>query len=194
MKRDAEVRRMIHERAKGKTQIQAAARAGMSERTARKYERAGALPSQLRQPRTHVTRPNPFAEEWPWVCEQLVADPALQATTLFALLCERSPGRYQAVQLRTLQRHIATWRAQHGPTKEVIFPQVHRPGVRAESDFTRMGDLAITLGGVPFPHLLFHLVLTYSNVEAVRVCLSESFEALAEGLETCHWQIGGVPV
>ena len=30
----------------------------------------------------------------------------------------------------------------------------------AESDFTHMGDLAITLGGVPFPHLLFHLVLT----------------------------------
>jgi hypothetical protein len=25
------------------------------------------------------------------------------------------------------------------------------------------------------------------------VCFSESFEALAEGLESCLWQIGGVP-
>ena len=46
-----------------------------------------------------------------------------------------------------------------------------------------MTDLGITLGGVPFPHLLFHLVFVYSNVEAVHLCLSESFEALAEGLE-----------
>lgn len=46
---------------------------------------------------------------------------------------------------------------------------------------------------MPFPHLVFHLVLTYSNVEAVHVCASESFESLAEGLEICLWQIGGVP-
>jgi len=148
---------------------------------------------RLRAPRTHVTRPNPFAEEWPWVGEQLAADPALQATTLFALLCERSPGRYQAIQLRTLQRHIAAWRARHGPPQEVIFPQVHRPGERAQSDFTHMTDLAITIAGVPFPHLVFHLVLTYSNTEAVRICRSESFEALAEGLEAALWQLGGVP-
>ena len=193
MKTDAEVRRMMRERAKGKTQEQAAARAGMSVRTVRKYERASRLPSELRSPRTHVTRPNPFAEEWPWVCEQLAGDPALQATTLFALLCERSPGRYQAIQLRTLQRHIAAWRARHGPPQEVVFPQVHRPGERAQSDFTHMTDLAVTIAGVPFPHLAFHLVLTYSNMEAVRICRSESFEALAEGLEAALWQLGGVP-
>jgi hypothetical protein len=56
-----------------------------------------------------------------------------------------------------------------------------------------MTDLGVTLGGIVFPHLVFHLVLTYSNVEAVSICLSESFESLAEGLETCLWQIGGVP-
>jgi hypothetical protein len=38
------------------------------------------------------------------------------------------------------------------------------------------------------------MVLTYSNVEAIRVCFSESFEALAEGLEECIWQMGRVPV
>jgi hypothetical protein len=45
VKRDLEVLRMMRERAKGRTQEQAAARAGMSVRTARTYERLGQLPS-----------------------------------------------------------------------------------------------------------------------------------------------------
>ena len=56
-----------------------------------------------------------------------------------------------------------------------------------------MTSLGVTLGGVPFPHLVFHLVLVYSNVEAVRICFSESYESLVEGLESCLWQVGGVP-
>lgn len=64
----------------------------------------------------------------------------------------------------------------------------------AQSDFTHMTSLGVTLGGVAFPHLLYHLVLPYSNVEAVRVCFSESFEALAEGMEQGLWQLGGVPL
>ena len=193
MKSDAEVRLYMKERSKGRTQEQAAAKAGMSVRAARRYERLQQFPSQLTQPRTQRTRPNPFADDWPWVVEQLERDPALQAKTLFGLLCERQPGRYQPMQLRTLQRHVAAWRLRHGPDKEVIFPQVHHPGVAAQSDFTHMGELGITLGGVPFPHLLFHLVFVYSNVEAVRVCFAESFEALVEGLEGALWALGGVP-
>ena len=194
MKRDAEVLVMLRERAKGRTQEQAAARAGMSVRTVRTYERRGKLPSQLQQPRTYRSRPDPFAEDWPWVVAQLERDPALQGQTLFGLLCERQPGCYQAGQLRTLQRHIAAWRAQSGPEREVIFPQVHEPGEAAQSDFTHMSSLGVTLGGVPFPHLVYHLVLVYSNVEAIQICFSESFEALVEGFETCLWQvIGGVP-
>jgi hypothetical protein len=193
VKKDTEVKRFMQERHKGTTQRVAAARAGMSERTARSYERADKLPSQLKRPHTWRTRPNPFEEDWPWVVEQLERDEALQATTLFALLCERHPERYQPVQVRTLQRHIAQWKALHGKAREVIFEQQHRPGERGQSDFTHMADLGITLGGVPFPHLLFHFVLTYSNAEAVTICFSESFEALAEGLERCLWQLGGVP-
>jgi hypothetical protein len=193
MKTDAEVLLMLRERAKGRTQEQAAARAGMSVRTARTYERRARLPSQLKQPRTYRSRPDPFAEDWAWVVEQLEQDRALQGQTLFGLLCDRHPGRYQASQLRTLQRHIATWRAQFGPEREVIFPQIHEPGEAAQSDFTHMTNLGVTLGGVPLPHLVYHLVLVYSNVEAVQICFSESFEALVEGFETCLWQIGGVP-
>ena len=192
MKTDHEVRRMLNERRKGKTQEQAAARAGMSVRTARKYERLAQLPSQLKKPRSR-TRPNPFEQDWPWVQAQLERDPALQVKTLFDELCSRFPGRYQPSQLRTLQRHVRLWRAHSGPPREVIFEQVHQPGRLGQSDFTHMDDLGITIASLPFPHLLYHFVLTYSNVEAVHLCFSESFEALAEGLESCLWQLGGVP-
>ncbi len=74
-----------------------------------------------------------------------------------------------------------------------MFAQQHTPGERGQSDFTHMEDLGVTLAGVPFPHMVHHFVLTYSNVEAVSICLSESFEALAEGIEKALWQIGGVP-
>src|SRR6266702_255082 len=193
MKQDAEVLLMLRERAKGRTQEQAAARSGMSVRTVRSYERRARLPSQLKQPRTYRSRPDPFAEDWPWVSAQLKDDPALQSQTLFELLCDLHPGRYQEGQLRTLQRHIAAWRAQYGPEREVMFPQIHEPGEAAQSDFTYMTSLGVTLGGVPFPHLVYHLVLVYSNIEAVRICFSESFESLVEGFESCLWQIGGVP-
>jgi len=121
------------------------------------------MPSQLKRPRTWRTRVNPFEEDWPWVVEQLERDPALQGTTLFALLCAQHPGRYRETQVRTLQRQIREWKALHGPEQEVIFEQVHTPGERIQSDFTHMDDLGVTLAGSDFPHLLFHSVLTYSE-------------------------------
>lgn len=53
--------------------------------------------------------------------------------------------------------------------------------------------LRIIARAVPFPHLVHHFVLTYSHVEAVSICFSESFESLAEGIEKALWQISGVP-
>ena len=193
MKKDTEVRLLQRERQKGTSQAVAAARAGMSERTARKYERLGKLPSQVRERRDYSTRPDPFREDWPWVAKELERDPARQGVTLFGELCRQHPGRYQEGQMRTLQRHIQTWRALHGPEQEVMFAQRHEPGESAQSDFTHMTDLGVTLAGAPFAHMVFHLVLTYSNVEAITLCFSESFEALAEGIEACLWQLGGVP-
>jgi len=193
MKNDGEIKLLLDERGKGTKQKLAAARAGVCERTARKYEKASKLPSQMKKPRRHRTRADPFVQDWPWVESQITQDPALQVKTLFALLCEAFPGRYQEGQLRTLQRHVQAWRVRHGPEQEVMFPQQHVAGRMAQSDFTSMNSLGVTLGGTAFSHLVYHLVLTYSNVEAARVCFSESFEALAEGLESCLWQIGGVP-
>jgi hypothetical protein len=194
MKKDTEIRLYLQERRKGMTQRVAAARAGIGERTARKDEQAAALPSQLKCLRDWKTRIDPFEQDWPWVVSELERDPALQGSTLFALLCERHPDRYRPTQVRTLQRHIQQWRVLHGPDREVMCAQQHFPGERGQSDFTHMQDLGVTLAGVPFPHLVHHFVLTYSNVEAVSLCFSESFEALAEGIEKALWQIGGVPV
>ncbi len=193
MKKDTEVKLYMQERRKGTTQRIAAARAGISERTARKYEHEGKLPSHLKQPHDWKSRTNPFEEDWPWIIAQLTRDHALQASTLFALVCEQHPERYRPTQVRTLQRHIARWKALHGPEQEVIFEQRHTPGERAQSDFTHMDDLLVTLGGEAFPHMIYHFVLTYSNVEAASICFSETFEALAEGMEKALWQIGGVP-
>jgi hypothetical protein len=75
----------------------------------------------------------------------------------------------------------------------VIFPQTQAPGEAAQSDFPHMTSLGVTLGGVAFPHLVYHLVLVYSNIEAVQICFLESFESLVEGFERGIWQVGGVP-
>lgn len=190
---DEQVMKYMKLRAKGTQQEQAALKSGMNVKTARKYERAKQLPSAMKTARTWATRPNPFAGDWPWVVEQLKRDPALQGATLFQDLCQKFPGRYLPTQIRTLQRHVAQWRAQHGPDREVMFAQVHVPGQRMQTDFTHMEELQVTLNGEPFPHMLCHSVLTYSNVEAIRVCFSETFESLAEGIEWALWQFGGVP-
>jgi len=113
---------------------------------------------------------------------------------LFEWLQLEYPGRFGDGQLRTLQRRIKGWRATEGPAKEVFFSQVHRPGVLCQSDFTHMTSLGVTIGGRMFEHLIYHLVLTYSNWEAFTVCFSESFESLSEGLQNALWELGGVPV
>ena len=78
---------------------------------------------------------------------------------------------------------LKRWRATEGPGREVFFAQKHVPGRLGQSDFTYMNELAITIGGQSFPHMLFHFVLTYSNWEDATICYSESFESLSEGLQ-----------
>lgn len=190
---DEQVRLLMSLIPKGVSQVTAAAKAGMSERTARKYLKAGQAPSRLKVAHTWRTRPDPFAEVWNEIEGLLAQDAGLEAKTVFEELCARYPSRFRAGQLRTLQRRFRTWRAHRGPPHEVFFPQVHVPGEQAQSDFTDAGELAVTIGGEAFPHLLYHFVLTYSNWESVSVCFSESFEALSEGLQRALWQLGGVP-
>lgn len=173
---------------------QAALRTGMDEKTARKYGKAGLVPSQSRKAHGWRTRTDPFAEVWQEVEGQLEGAPGLEAKTVFEELQRRDPGKYEEGQLRTLQRRIKGWRAVKGPSKEVFFEQRHEPGQLSASDFTHMSELEVRIAGSRFEHLVYHFVLTYSNWESVRVCFSESFESLSEGLQHALWGLGGVPV
>lgn len=176
----------------GPSLSKAAMRTGMSENTARRY-RTGPLPSQRKAPRQYRTRPDPFAALWPEIEALVVHAPGLEATTIFDTLRGRPEVRLPAGQLRTLHRRIRRWRATHGPEREVMFPQLHRPGEYAQSDFTDMGSLGITLNGQPFEPLFYHGVLPYSNWETGMLGVSESFEALIAGLQAAVWELGRVP-
>src|SRR5260370_14945515 len=99
----------------------AAAKAGMDEKTARKYLRERRLPSEMTQKHKWRTRPDAFVEVWEQIREQLEIEPGLQAKTLFEHYQQTEPGRYADGQLRTLQRRIKQWRATEGPAKEVFF-------------------------------------------------------------------------
>ena len=120
MTTDRQVRLLMSLLKEGKPLVTAAAKAGMSEPTARKYRRMKKLPSELRPVRTWRTREDPFAAVWPDVEQMLELDGGLDAKTVFEDLQRRHPGRFTTGQLRTLQRRFRQWRALHGPPKEVF--------------------------------------------------------------------------
>jgi transposase InsO family protein len=173
----------------------AAAKAGVCRQTASKYIQSGKLPSEMKGVRHWRTREDPFAEVWPEVEEQLRQMPGLWASTIFEELQEKYPGRFQAGQLRTLYRRVRAWRALHGDDQayEVFFPQQHRPGEAAQSDFTYTGELNMTMQGEAYAPVLCHLVLPYSNWEWARRCCSESFLALKQGIQEALYRLGKVP-
>jgi hypothetical protein len=190
---DRQVRRLMSLLQSEQSLQISAEKVGMDRETARKYHKAGKLPSELRTDHPWRTRPDPFAGVWPWVAEQLSLNAGLEARTLLEALQRAHPGRFADGQLRTLQRQVKRWRGLEGPGKEVFFAQVHHPGRLCQSDFSHMTKLGVTLGGRSFEHLVYHFVLTYSNWEAFTLCYSESFESLSEGLQNALWELGGVP-
>ncbi len=190
---EQQVRVYMRQRRSGKKQITAAAQAGLSERTARRLDRNPvARPAGQRQWRT---RPDPFAAVWDTeLVGQLERDPGLQALTLLEWLQERYPGAYPDKLLRTLQRRVKDWRVHFGPDKEVMFPQIHGPGLRGLSDFTQIKGVTVHIAGEPLAHRLYHFRLAYSGWCHARVVLGgESFTALAEGVTESLERLGGVP-
>lgn len=190
---DTQVRLLMKGIQREKSLTVAAAKAGMSEKTARRYRDLGKLPGEVRPRHDWRTRQDPFERVWAEVRGHLELEPRLEARTLFDALQRQYPGEFADGQLRTLQRRVKTWRALEGPAREVYFPQVHEPGRRCESDFTHMTRLGVTLAGRPFEHLVYHFVLPYSNWETGTICYSESFESLSDGLQNALWELGGVP-
>lgn len=171
----------------------AAAKSGMSEPTARKYRRSRRLPTQSRKERAYRTRHDPFNEVWTQVEELLKRDASIEAKTIFDYLCRQHEGCFQESQVRTLQRRIKVWRARYGAPREVMFAQVQVPGRQAQSDFTFMNELGVSIAGQRFDHLLYHCCLPYSNWETATICFSESFESLSAGLQNALWELGVVP-
>ena len=171
----------------------AAAKAGFSPSTAYRIEKDPRLPSQKKAPRGR-RRPDPLARVWDSeIVPLLQAAPSLRPVALFEEILRRHPELGPGIR-RTLERRIRSWRALHGPEQEVIFRQVHEPGRMGLSDFTDMGDLAVTIAGQPLDHRLYHFRLAYSGFEHAHVVLGgESYVALAEGLQNALWALGGAP-
>jgi hypothetical protein len=192
---DAQARMLMQEKAATGRVWKAALKVGVHRNTAAKYLQSGKLPSEMVKPHTWRTRADPFADVWEDEVERRLVDaPELEAKTLFEhLVAISEPGRYEPGQLRTLQRRVHQWRVAHGPDKEVMFPQVHQPGEALQMDCTWATELGITLLGVPFPHMLCHSVLPYSNWEWATICRSESFLALKSGIQAAVFRLGRVP-
>lgn len=189
---DAQVRKLMSELSKHGELGRAAMKADMDRKTARRYRDLGCVPSEEPVERTWRTRPDPFEKDWAEIADRLKDAPELEAKSLLEDLIRRKPGEYQMSQLRTLQRRVRMWLAAEGPEKRVFFAQNHRPGEALQTDFTNANELAITIVGVLFRHLLCHVALPYSNWSWVTVCLSESMSALKRGVQVALQRLGGV--
>jgi hypothetical protein len=73
----------------------------------RKYRRT----EKSKGPRTYRSRLDPFAAVWDEVCQWLTEQPERNGRSVFDELRQRYPGQFTDGQIRTLQRHIAVWRA-----------------------------------------------------------------------------------
>lgn len=190
---DSQVRKMMEEFSRCGEVGKAAMKADMNRKTAAKYIKSRKLPSESAKPRNWRTRPDPFEDDWAEIEAMLIDSPGLEARTIFDDLLERKPDSYVPGQLRTLQRRVRRWRALDGPEKEIFFPQQHRPGEAAQTDFTNANELGVTICGEVFPHLLCHTVLPYSRWQSVTTCRSESMASLRRGLQTALFKLGRTP-
>src|ERR1700722_19842862 len=95
---DAQVRRLMEEKAKHGEVGLAALRAGMHRETARKYLDSGQLPSESKPERTWKTRPDPFDADWEEVRARLRQEASAGARSEDAVRVPRgqAPGQVPA--------------------------------------------------------------------------------------------------
>lgn len=189
-----QVKVYMETRNEGKSQVTAAAKAGISERSGRRTEKGELQPGSKRK-RYWRTRTDPFVDVWDSeIVPMLKKNPKLTPLTLFDKLQKDHPGEYQDSKLRTFQRRVSKWKALYGPEKDVMFRQKQVVGRMGLSDFTKLKKVTITIQGRPFTHLLYHFRLAFSGWCSVKVIHGgESYAALAEGLQDAIWRLGGVP-
>jgi hypothetical protein len=187
-------------RENGRVVSRAALKAAMHRKTAGRYVKGQQSPAERRAaaPKQGRTRPNPIpAAMWESAKGWLEETPELDRTLLFEHLLEGHAEWVPsaAASLRTFQRHAKQWCELHGPPKEPIFRQVHKPGEYAEFDWThvREDNYTVTIAGIPFKHLLTHFVLPYSNWQWATPCQSECTLSLRRGVQDALWRLGAVP-
>jgi hypothetical protein len=134
----------------------AAAKASFSSSSAHRLEKDPRLPSQRNVPRERRRR-DPLADVFDAeIVPMLRASPGLRAIAIFEEMTRRHPELGSGIR-RTLERRIRSWRAIHGEEQEIIFRQIHEPGHTGLSDFTEMGDVAVTIATAPLDHRLYQL-------------------------------------
>jgi len=183
-----------------------AAKAGFSERSGRNLEKRRGVALSTRSKKMDKAdrtdnkvdkrKNDPLEAAWQDVLLPLLEQiPNLTPRTLLEHLQDNHPGKYPDSALRTMQRRVSQWKALHGAEKEVIFRQVHTPGLRGLSDFTSLKGIEITICGEPFKHLLYHFRLAYSYWSFMKVIQGgESFTALSTGMQDALCKLGGVPL
>jgi hypothetical protein len=182
------------------TQVAAAAIVGISVRSGRTIEKKQHHTFSAKKLRSYKTRRSPIDAVWDSeLTPMLEKDPTLQSKTLLIYLQrkylndDKEPIYTNSVE-RSLQRKVARWLALNGAPKDVIFPQVHVPGVQALSDFTHFKNVNITINSEPFKHMFYHFRLVYSKWSYLKVIQSgESMQALSEGMQEALFSLGGSP-
>lgn len=177
---------------KNNSQVVAAAKAGISERSARRIDNTKQQQSQSR--RQWRTRQDPLEEIWdPIVVPMLQSDQGITAVGVFDHLCEYHSDKFKPSSRRTLERRIHKWRSLYGPGKDVVFIQTHEYGVLGIADFTHIKSL-VTIAGEPLKHMLFHYRMPASGWAYAQVIYGgESFAAFSDGMQKAFKAAGGVP-
>lgn len=103
-------------RKSGNTQVIAAAKAAISERSGREIEHGKRSNNNCRH--TWRTRSDPLEEVWEQELVPLLSRaPYLSPMTLLEELQAKYPSLYPDKVLRTLQRRVKKWKALFGPAK-----------------------------------------------------------------------------
>lgn len=177
---------------KRNSQVIAAARAGISERSARRIDKT--MNGSDNGQRHWRTRKDPLEPIWDSiVVPMLQADEGINAVGIFDHLCEYHTDKFKPSSRRTLERHISKWRCLHGSGKDVIFVQTHEYGALGIADFTHVKS-PVTIAGEPLKHMLFHYRMPASGWAFSQVTYGgESFAAISDGLQNAFKAAGGVP-
>ena len=188
---DQQVKRYMKFR-QTENQAAAAAKAGISERSARRIDKHELQPKT--EERSWRTRPDPLTEVWESIVVPILQkDSEITPVGIFDHLCEYHSDAFTASSRRTLERRIGKWRHLYGPSKDVVFLQAHHYGELGIADFTHIKS-PVTIAGEPLKHMLFHYRMPASGWAFAQVIYGgESFAAFSDGLQNAFIAAQGVP-